>query len=171
VLALVRDEAQRNGVSLKTELAERLPRVQGDRVQLQQVILNLIVNAIEAMSAIDDRPREVVIGSSVDDLRGVVIAVRDSGRGLESTDIDQLFKAFYTTKSDGIGMGLAISRSIVEAHGGRLWARPNVPHGAVFQFSLLAGRSPIEPTPRDASPLRPDDGTGVPSAENSTPSR
>jgi PAS domain S-box-containing protein len=155
VLALVRDEAQRNGVSLKTELAERLPRVQGDRVQLQQVILNLIVNAIEAMSAIDDRPREVLISSSGDGLGAVVIAVRDSGGGLESTDIDQLFKALYTTKPDGIGMGLAISRSIVEAHGGRLWAWPNVPHGAVFQFSLLAGRSLIEPTQRSSSPLRP----------------
>ncbi len=140
-LSLVRDETQSNGVCLRPELAMDLPRVSGDRVQLQQVILNLIVNAIEAMNAIDDRPRELVIGSGVDESSGVLIAVRDSGRGLDPTDTDRLFDAFYTTKPDGIGMGLAISRSIIEAHGGRLWAHPNVPHGAVFEFSLPADRS------------------------------
>jgi PAS domain S-box-containing protein len=171
VLALVRDETQRNDVSVKTELVEGLPRVQGDRVQLQQVILNLIVNAIEAMSAIDDRPRELTIGSWEDDSSGVVIAVRDSGRGLDSTATDQLFKAFYTTKPDGIGMGLAISRSIIEAHGGRLWARPNVPHGVVLEFSLPAGRNLIEPRQRDSAPTRPHDGTDVPSAARPAPSR
>ena len=138
VLALVRNEMQRNGVSLRAQLADGLPHVRGDRVQLQQVILNLVVNAIEAMSAIDDRPRELVISSRGDESRGVIIAVRDSGSGLEAADTDQLFEAFYTTKPDGIGMGLAISRSILEAHGGRLWALPNVPHGAVFQFLLPA---------------------------------
>ena len=170
VLALVRDETQRNGVSVKTHLAEKLPRAQGDRVQVEQVILNLIVNAIEAMSAIDDRPRELVIDSREDDRSEVVIAVGDSGRGLDSTDADQLFKAFHTSKPDGIGMGLAISRSIVEAHGGWLWARPNVGHGAVFQFSLPAGRSLIEPRQRDSA-AQPDDRTDVPSAANSAPSR
>ena len=140
VLALVRDEAQSNGIALKAQLATGLPRVQGDRVQLQQVILNLIVNALEAMSAVDDWPRELVIGSEEDESSRVLIAVLDSGRGLGPTDTDQLFEAFYTTRADGIGMGLAISRSIVEAHGGRLWALPNVPHGAVFQFALPADR-------------------------------
>jgi two-component system sensor kinase FixL len=138
VLALVRNEMQRNGVSLRAQLADGLPHVRGDRVQLQQVILNLVVNAIEAMSAIDDRPRELVISSRGDESRGVIIAVRDSGSGLEAADTDQLFEAFYTTKPGGIGMGLAISRSILEAHGGRLWALPNVPHGAVFQLLLPA---------------------------------
>jgi PAS domain S-box-containing protein len=171
VLALVRDEAQRNGVSLKTELAERLPRVQGDRVQLQQVVLNLIVNAIEAMSAIHDRPRELVIGSWEDESSDVVIAVRDSGRGLDSTDTDQLFKAFHTTKPDGIGMGLAISRSIVEAHGGRLWARANAPHGAVLQFSLPTGRDTIEPRQRDSAPPGPGERTDGPSAAKFASSR
>jgi PAS domain S-box-containing protein len=170
VLALVRDEAQRTRVSVKTRLAQGLPRVQGDRVQLQQVTLNLIMNAIEAMSAIGDRPRELVIGSWEDSSKGVVIAVRDSGRGLESTDTDQLFKAFHTTKPDGIGMGLAISRSLVEANGGRLWARSNVPHGAVFQFSVPCRTNLIEPRQRDSA-LRPDDGTDVPSAANSAPTR
>ena len=138
VLALVRDEVQSNGVSLSTQLAHGLPRVRGDRVQLQQVILNLIVNAIEAVSAINSRPRELVIASRGDASRGVIIAVRDSGSGLEAADTDHLFDAFYTTKPDGIGMGLAISRSIIEAHGGRLWALPNASHGAVFQFLLPA---------------------------------
>jgi C4-dicarboxylate-specific signal transduction histidine kinase len=142
VLALVRNEAQKKGVSLKAQLAKGLPRVRGDRVQLQQVILNLTVNAIEAMSAIDDRPRQLVIGSGEDASSEVLIAVRDSGTGLDPTDTDHLFEPFYTTKPDGIGMGLAISRSIVEAHGGRLSALPNVPHGAVFEFSLPAGERP-----------------------------
>jgi PAS domain S-box-containing protein len=138
VLVLVRNEMEGNGVSLRVRLARGLPRVRGDRVQLQQVILNLVVNAIEAMSVIDARPRELVIGSRGHASGGVIIMVNDSGRGLGAVGADQLFEAFYTTKPDGIGMGLAISRSIVEAHGGRLWALPNVPHGAVFQFLLPA---------------------------------
>ena len=170
VLALVRNETQSNGVSLKAQLAKDLARVQGDRVQLQQVILNLIVNALEAMSAVDDRPRELVVGSEEDESSRVLIAVRDSGRGLGPTDTDQLFEAFYTTKADGIGMGLAISRSIVEAHGGRLWALPNVPHGAVFQFALPADRRHRSRGGDSAWPANRWR-THAPGAEESEPSR
>ena len=108
----------------------------GDRVQLQQVLLNLIMNAIEAMSGVHDRPRELTIVSRQDGANGVVVEVRDSGTGLDPERAERVFEAFYTTKAEGIGIGLSISRSIVEAHGGRLWATPNEPHGAVFRFSL-----------------------------------
>ena len=120
----------------ETKLDSKLPRIAGDRVQLQQVILNLIVNAMEAMSGIDDRARELTIVSGRDDTNAVVVEVRDSGTGLDAQSAERLFEAFYTTKAEGIGIGLSISRSIVEAHGGRLWASANEPHGAVFRFSL-----------------------------------
>jgi PAS domain S-box-containing protein len=139
VVALTRSEAERNRVSLQTRLAKDLPRIPGDRIQLQQVILNLIVNALEAMSGESAGPRGVLISSEKDGSKSVIVAVRDSGAGLGSVSLEQLFDAFYTTKPDGMGMGLAISRSIIEAHGGRLWATPNVPQGAVFQFTLPAG--------------------------------
>ena len=100
------------------------------------MILNLIINAIEAMSGGADGPRELLIGSGRDDANGLCVTVRDSGPGLAWDKVDRLFEAFYTTKPGGIGMGLAISRSIIEAHGGRLWATPNVPRGAVMQFTL-----------------------------------
>ena len=116
-----------------------MPLILGDRIQLQQVILNLLINAIEAMSGISEAPRELSISSATDDSHGVLVAVRDSGPGLDPGSPDRLFHAFYTTKPQGMGMGLAISRSIVEAHGGRLWATANVPHGAVFQFTLPRG--------------------------------
>jgi signal transduction histidine kinase len=127
-----------NRVSLETELGKDLPHVKGDRIQLQQVILNLVVNAIEAMSAIGDGPRELVVSSARDGSQAVLVAVRDSGTGLAPEQRDQVFDAFYTTKATGMGMGLAISRSIVEAHGGRLWATANTPRGTIFQFTLLA---------------------------------
>ena len=114
-------------------LAEPVPLVQADRIQLQQVLLNLIINAIEAMSGVDDGPRELV-QSDPDAAPGVQVTVRDSGPGLDPQRLDQLFDAFYTTKPHGLGLGLAISRRIVEAHGGRLWASANTPHGAVFQL-------------------------------------
>jgi signal transduction histidine kinase len=136
VVALTRGEVQRHRVSLQTRLARDLPLVVGDRIQLQQVLLNLIVNAIEAMSGAGAETRELLVGSRRDDATGVLVAVQDSGPGLSSDSLDHLFEAFYTTKSEGIGMGLAISRAIVEAHGGRLWATPNVARGAVFQFRL-----------------------------------
>jgi len=138
VIALTRDEMQRNEISLGTSLARGLPPVEGDRVQLQQVILNLVVNAIEAMSAIGDRRRELAIRSTTDG-QVLLVEVRDSGPGIDPGLGDQLFEAFYTTKAGGTGMGLSISRSIIEAHGGRLWATPNQPQGAVFQFSLPVG--------------------------------
>ncbi len=123
------------------ELDATLPRVAGDRVQLQQVLLNLILNAIEAMSGVHDRPRELTIISGRDGRKAVLVEVRDSGTGLDAERApSEVFEAFYTTKAEGIGIGLSISRSIVEAHGGRLWASANEPHGAVFRFSLPVAR-------------------------------
>ena len=139
VIALARSEVQSNGVSVRTRLGEELPLILGDRIQLQQVILNLMINAIEAMNEVSDAPRELSITSATDESKRVLVAVRDSGLGLHPRSLDRLFDAFYTTKPQGMGMGLAISRSIVEAHGGRLWVTPNEPHGAVFQFTLPSG--------------------------------
>jgi PAS domain S-box-containing protein len=144
VIALTRGELLKNGVSLRTQLAEGLPPIQGDRVELQQVILNLIVNAIEAMSGVSDGSRELLVDTGKAGSDDVLVAVRDSGPGLVPASLERLFDAFYTTKPGGLGMGLSICRSIVEAHGGRLWATANVPHGAIFQFTL---------------PARPDSGT------------
>jgi C4-dicarboxylate-specific signal transduction histidine kinase len=138
VMALAQSEVHSNDVSLQTRLGDYLPLILGDRIQLQQVILNLIMNAIEAMNGLSDAPRELFIGSAKDDSRGVLVIVRDSGPGLDPGSLDRLFHAF-TTKSQGMGMGLAISRSIIEAHGGRLWATASAPHGAVFQLTLPTG--------------------------------
>jgi PAS domain S-box-containing protein len=135
-IALTRSEMQRHCILLQTELANGLPRIWGDRVQLQQVILNLIMNAIEAMNEVSEGARELLIGTSVDTPGGVIVAVRDSGPGLKPESLDHLFDPFYTTKPAGMGMGLSICRSITEAHGGRLWATANAPRGAVFQFTL-----------------------------------
>jgi PAS domain S-box-containing protein len=135
VIALTRDQMHSHGVALQTELAADIKAVRGDRVQLQQVILNLIVNAVEAMSAMRDRQRQLVVLSSKDD-GGVRVEVRDSGPGVAPHAAEQLFEPFYTTKAHGIGMGLWICRSIIEAHRGRLWVTSNPPHGAAFQFSL-----------------------------------
>src|SRR6267378_5554252 len=136
VISLTQGELQRNRVELQTHLARNLPAVPGDRVQLQQIILNLILNAVEAMSEVADRPHTLAAASGATDSHAVLVEVRDSGPGLDAVNIDRLFDSFYTTKPNGMGMGLAISRSIVEAHGGRLWATPNEPHGAVFCFTL-----------------------------------
>jgi len=133
VLALARQQLRNSDVVLR--LADELPRIDGDKVQLQQVILNLIANAIEAMSGVDGRRRSLEILSRRDG-SNVVIEVRDSGIGLSADRAERLFEAFYTTKEEGMGIGLAISRSIVEAHEGRMWAVPNVPYGAAFLFSL-----------------------------------
>lgn len=137
-VALVHAEARRNRAALRTELARGLPPVTGDRVQLQQVLLNLIINGIEAMSAIAGRPRELMVKTHRDEPGGVVVSVRDSGTGLDSANADRLFDAFYTTKPEGMGMGLSVSRSIIEAHGGRLRAESNGGPGATFQFTLPA---------------------------------
>jgi signal transduction histidine kinase len=145
VVAMVRSEALRHGISLQTQLAEGLPRIEGERIQLQQVILNLILNAVEAMTSLADRARELQISTKTDAAGGVLVAVRDSGPGLDATSTDRVFEAFYTTKPDGIGMGLAICRSIIAAHGGRIWATANEPRGAVFQFSLASQHDEAAP--------------------------
>jgi signal transduction histidine kinase len=118
------------------ELADDLPRVTGDRVQLQQVILNLIRNAADAMSGVDDRPRQLVIRTSVDEDDGVCVSVQDAGVGIDPSRMGKLFEPFYSSKSDGMGIGLSISRSIIESHHGRLWAKPNAGPGATFLFSI-----------------------------------
>jgi signal transduction histidine kinase len=110
----------------------------GDRVQLQQVLINLIANGIEAMNGVHDRPRELTIRAARTEPDTAMVEVRDTGTGLDPGHVDRLFQSFYTTKAEGMGMGLAISRSIIEAHGGRLEAMPNEPHGAVFRFTLPA---------------------------------
>jgi PAS domain S-box-containing protein len=138
VVALTRGEAVKNGVSVQTQLAEGLPIIQGDRVQLQQVILNLIINAVEAMSGAGEGSRELQISSGKAESDGVFVAVRDSGPGLAPASLEHLFEAFYTTKPGGLGMGLSVCRSIIEAHRGRLWVTANVSHGAVFQFTVPA---------------------------------
>jgi PAS domain S-box-containing protein len=138
VIALARNEVEGNRVALKTQLSDELPLVLGDRIQLQQVILNLVMNGIEAMSAVADRSRDLHIRSRRHESDKVLVEVQDSGIGLEPESLDHLFTAFYTTKPQGMGMGLAISRSIIEAHGGRLWASPNDGPGATFQFTLQA---------------------------------
>jgi len=137
VAALTQVEVRRNRVALRTDLAGTLPPVVGDRVQLQQVILNLVMNGVEAMASVVDRPRELLICSRQHDSDHVLVTVQDSGIGIDGENTENIFKAFYTTKSQGMGMGLAISRSIIEAHGGRLWAGPNDGPGATFQFTLL----------------------------------
>jgi PAS domain S-box-containing protein len=139
VIALTRSEVLTNGVSLQTRLVNGLPLVQGDRIQLQQVMLNLIVNAIEATSGANEEARDLLISTEKDASNGVLVAVRDSGPGLDAEGLSRLFDAFYTTKRDGMGMGLSICRSIIEAHGGRIWATANVPRGAAFHFTLPAG--------------------------------
>ena len=135
VLALVRNELIRGGVAVHTQLSADVPAVLGDRVQMQQVMLNLILNAIDAMSAVTDRPRTLLI-KSARDAEGVLVEVQDSGIGLDPEQASRIFDSFFSTKPEGIGMGLSISRSIVEAHGGRLWAEPGSPQGAVFQLIL-----------------------------------
>jgi PAS domain S-box-containing protein len=143
VAALAQSELHRHGVALQTRLLDGgrdLPWIVADRIQLQQVVLNLIMNAIEAMSGAGDGPRELSIRSSTDGPQCVLIAVSDSGPGLDPKSVDRVFDAFYTTKPDGLGMGLAICRSIIEAHGGRLWASANEGRGATFQFNLPIGK-------------------------------
>jgi signal transduction histidine kinase len=134
----------RHRIALRTSLADDLPPVLGDRIQLQQVVLNLLTNAIEAMCDVANRKRELVISARRHDLgadAGVLVAVHDAGVGFERGSLDQLFEPLYTTKPDGLGMGLSISRSIILSHGGRLWATPNADYGATFQFALPSWKS------------------------------
>src|SRR5271170_6594761 len=136
VVELTRSEAMKNGVLVRMELAESVPPVRGDRVELQQVILNLVINAVEATSALTEGPRELQIVTGRTEPDHALIAVRDTGPGLAPAVEENLFKAFHTTKPNGLGLGLSICRSIVESRGGRMWASANAPRGAVFQFTL-----------------------------------
>jgi C4-dicarboxylate-specific signal transduction histidine kinase len=136
VVRLVQREMLANGASLRLELAPALPVVPGDRVQLQQVLINLVINAIQAMASVADRPRDLRIRSQQGDDGHVLVAVTDSGSGIEADNMNELFKAFFTTKPSGMGMGLSICRSIIEAHGGRVSAANNAGPGATFQFTL-----------------------------------
>jgi C4-dicarboxylate-specific signal transduction histidine kinase len=138
VVALTHGEMLKNGISVQTQLAEGLPLIEGDRVQLQQVMLNLIINAVEEMSGATEGPRDLLISTGRADSNDVIVSVRDSGPGLAPGALERLFDAFYTTKSNGLGLGLSICRSIIEAHGGRLWATANAPRGASFEFTLPA---------------------------------
>ena len=138
VIELAQGEALKNGVSVRRQLADGLPLIQGDRVQLQQVVLNLILNAVQAMGAVADRTREVLITTSQTEPNEVCLGVQDTGPGLSPENLSRLFEPFYTTKPHGMEMGLAICRAIVEAHGGHLWATACEPHGALFQFTIPA---------------------------------
>jgi len=139
VVALALSELERNEVIVRTELAGELPPVQADRIQLQQVILNLVLNASDAMNGVDDRPRQLLIRTERDEEDRVRLSVRDTGVGFEPQGVDRLFNAFYTTKINGMGIGLSVSRSIIESHKGRLWATPNDDSGATFSFSVPCG--------------------------------
>jgi signal transduction histidine kinase len=137
VVALSLNELRRNGVIVRTACSPELPPVHGDRVQLQQVMLNLLLNASEAMRGVDDRPRQLLIGTDLDEDGNVRLTVQDAGVGIQPNHVEKLFEAFYTTKTDGMGIGLSISRSIIESHGGRIWAEPNSPGpGATFSFAV-----------------------------------
>ena len=136
VLVLAAGELRRHHVAVRTQLAKNLPTVTGDRVQLQQVILNLILNALDAMSGIRQRPRRLLLKTQVNAADGVRVLVKDAGIGLEPGDLERFFEAFYTTKDDGMGVGLSVSRSIIESHGGQIWGRPNEGAGATFCFSI-----------------------------------
>jgi C4-dicarboxylate-specific signal transduction histidine kinase len=138
VMALVQRELISHQVLLRMELAPTLPMILGDRVQLQQVIINLVMNGIESMQSVTDRPRELVIRSGQDETEQVLVGVTDCGVGISAENADRLFTAFFTTKSSGMGMGLSICRSIIDAHGGRLWATACEPRGALFQFTIPA---------------------------------
>jgi C4-dicarboxylate-specific signal transduction histidine kinase len=139
-LGLTRMEAAQNRASLRTRLSDEIQSVWADRIEVQQVILNLIMNAIEAVSEPGNEQRDVLVETARTDSNDVTLSVKDTGTGLDPTKLEHIFDAFYTTKREGMGMGLAVSRSIIEAHGGRLWATPNQPRGAVFQFILPSAR-------------------------------
>jgi signal transduction histidine kinase len=152
-VVLVGDELRKHRVSVQAEPNEQLPRVKGDRIQVQQVLLNLITNAIDSMAA-NDGPRVLRVRSEVHDGRDVIVSVADTGTGIGSQELEQIFNPLFTTKSGGMGMGLSICRSIIEAHGGRLWVAPNKPEGSVFQFMLPAdGTTPAGASRRE----QPDD--------------
>jgi C4-dicarboxylate-specific signal transduction histidine kinase len=139
VIEMVRAPLDKNKVSVRTRLAAGLTSVWGDRVQLQQVVMNLILNSVEAMSAVEEGARELSISTKQGQTRDISVAVQDSGPGIDPEHLERIFAPFYTTKTGGIGMGLSICRSIIAAHGGRLWAEVNRPRGTIFQFTLPTG--------------------------------
>jgi signal transduction histidine kinase len=139
VLALACDNLQKHRILVQAEPNAQAPQVIGDRIQLRQVLLNLITNAIESMAAAKDGARVLSVRSEVDEGGSVIVSVADTGTGIGSQEIKQIFNPLFTTKPDGMGMGLSICRSIVEGHGGQLWVAPNKPEGTVFQFSLPSG--------------------------------
>jgi len=141
--SLLEAQVSRNHVVFETELAAELPPAIGDRIQLQQVIVNLVLNGIEAMAGVSDRPRRLVVRSQRQNSQELLVAVRDCGVGIDPRDEKRIFDAFFTTKTQGMGMGLSISHSIIESHGGRLWASSNEDRGATFQFTLPADRETL----------------------------
>jgi C4-dicarboxylate-specific signal transduction histidine kinase len=151
VIAMSSAELRRSRAVLETDFAEPLPAVSGDRVQLQQVILNLVLNAADAMVGIEDRPRMLRVQTVIDGSESVKLLVRDCGVGLDPRGIEKLFEAFHTTKAHGLGIGLAISRSIIESHKGQLWAMPNDGPGATFGFSIPCGSAAVTDTAAIAS--------------------
>jgi signal transduction histidine kinase len=163
VITLSLSDLQRNRVILRSELADDVPPVTGDRVQLQQVILNLLRNASDAMVDVHDRPRHLLVRTDREDLGRVRVSVRDAGVGIESQSVDKLFDAFYTTKSGGMGIGLSVSRSIIESHHGRLWAAPNDGPGATFGFSIPV--APADPVAESSDMARL---TAAPEHDNRT---
>jgi len=150
VIGLAKSAITENGVSVKTHFTDELHSVQGDRVQVQQVVLNLILNAVEAMGAVEEGARELLISTEQSQTNDILVAVRDSGPGIDPECLDRVFKAFYTTKSDGMGMGLSICQSIIDAHGGRLWVEANEPGGAVFQFTVPSAEKELMSRPQSA---------------------
>jgi C4-dicarboxylate-specific signal transduction histidine kinase len=166
VVELARSAIAKHGVSLQMRLAGELCAVQGDRVQLQQVILNLILNAIEAMSSVDG-PRELLISTQQRETNGLV-SVRDSGPGIDPERRERVFEAFYTTKSNGVGIGLSICRSIIDAHGGRLWIEANKPRGAAFQFTVPSAASELRSSPQSLHQAREPQADSVLDATHQT---
>jgi C4-dicarboxylate-specific signal transduction histidine kinase len=142
VFALTRSQVQKNRITLETHLETDLPLILEDRIQLHQVLLNLILNAVEAMERVSESPRQLLVSTRNEEMKGVLVAMGDSGLGLEAASLEQLFEGFYTTKADGMSVRLTISRSIIEAYGGRLWARVNEGRGATFQITLPVGVLP-----------------------------
>jgi signal transduction histidine kinase len=156
VMPLVRHELLVHSISLRLELAAALPPVVGDRIQLQQVIVNLLMNSIQAMRSVTDRPRELLTRSREHGTDQILVAVEDSGTGIEPQNVDRLFNAFFTTKPDGMGIGLSICRSIIEQHGGRIWATRNSGVGSTFQFTLDTRREMASPPAPKSGRVSPD---------------
>jgi signal transduction histidine kinase len=172
VIDLLRATLERQRVAIHTDLAASLPPIMGDPVQLQQVLVNLITNAAEAMRETAGRRRIATIRSQLDDNGCVIVSVEDTGVGLDPQNIDRIFDSFYTTKAEGIGVGLSISRSIVEAHGGQLSAAPAAPHGARFSFTVPIAQEPSLPVmPAKVAAIRARKPAGYAGAKPKSPRR